>query len=84
MPRFSTISDNNSSTIISNFKDIFDRFNLVKIAKKLRIEIRHRKFSFGEFIPLVFSKLCEHQKEHVLSLEELRCNKSKICTLQNH
>ena len=84
MPRFSTISDNNSSTIISTFKDIFDRFNFVKIAKKLRIEIRHRKFSFGEFIPLVFSKLCEHQKEHVLSLEELRCNKSKICTLQNH
>ena len=84
MPRFSTISDNNSSTIISNFKDIFDRFNFVKIAKKLRIEIRHRKFSFGEFIPLVFSKLCVHQKEHVLSLEELRCNKSKICTLQNH
>lgn len=39
MPRFSTISDNNSSTIISNFKDIFDRFNFVKIAKKLRIEI---------------------------------------------
>ena len=30
MPRFSTISDNNSSTIISTFKDIFDRFNFVK------------------------------------------------------
>ena len=46
MPRFSTISDNNSSTIISTFKDIFDRFNFVKIAKTLHIEIRHRKFFF--------------------------------------
>ena len=59
MPRFSTISARNSSISLSNIKDIFDRFNFVKIAKKLRIEIRHRKFSFGEFIPLVFSKLCE-------------------------
>ena len=82
MPRFSTISDNNSSTIISNFKDIFDRFNFVKIAKKLRIEIRHRKFSFGEFIPLVFSKLCEHQKEHVLSLEELRLEYQRLFNVE--
>ena len=82
MPRFSTISDNNSSTIISTFKDIFDRFNFVKIAKKLRIEIRHRKFSFGEFIPLVFSKLCEHQKEHVLSLEELRLEYQRLFNVE--
>ena len=82
MPRFSTISDNNSSTIISNFKDIFDRFNFVKIAKKLRIEIRHRKLSFGEFIPLVFSKLCEHQKEHVLSLEELRLEYQRLFNVE--
>ena len=64
-------------------KIFFDRFNFVKIAKKLRIEIRHRNFSFGEFIPyIVFSKLCEHQKEHVLSLEELRLEYQRLFNVE--
>ena len=68
MPRFSTISDNNSSISISTFRDIFDRLNLFNLAKKLSLAKRYRKFSFGEFIPLLFSKLSEHKKEHELIL----------------
>ena len=78
MPRFSTISARNSSLSLSNIKDIFDRFNFVNLAKKLRLTKRYRKFSFGDFIPLVLSKLSEHPKEHVLSLEELRLEYQRL------
>ncbi len=82
MPRFSTISDNNSSISISTFRDIFDRLNLFNLAKKLSLAKRYRKFSFGEFIPLLFSKLSEHQKEHVLSLEELRLEYQRLFNVE--
>ena len=81
MPRISTISDKNSRIFFSQLLEI-DRFNLANLAKKLRIEIRHCKFSFGEFIPLVFSKLCENQKEHVLSLEELRVEYQRLFNVE--
>ena len=48
----------------------------------MRFTKRYRKFSFGDFIPLVLSKLSEHQKQHVLSLEELRLEYKRLFNVQ--
>ena len=42
MPRFSTISDNNSSTIISNFKDIFDRCNSKRLKTLFHLIVKEQ------------------------------------------